>query len=220
MGQASFYASSFNNSTPKPPKTIEEENEDVLALPIIENPKPVSLLTDYNHSSTVSDNVLQSSLSDTATLIHDSDLILNGHNNTDLDDNNSTLELAVDSCHSLQDDCAGRISLSEDKKTNNLNSYSDLKQGKVTDVRIWDLTLAQLAEAKAWSHHSLTQVCESPDLNLGKVLIGESGEVPGSLISQCKEMATEYLVKNKKSTASGVIINETCNGVAHGVYFP
>ena len=68
--------SSFNNSTPKPPKTIEEENEDVLALLIIENPKPVSLLTDYNHSSTVSDNVLQSSLSDTATLIHNSDLIL------------------------------------------------------------------------------------------------------------------------------------------------
>ena len=43
------------------------------------------------------------------------------------------------------------------------------------------------------------------------------GEVGGK--EMATEMATEYLMKNKKSTASGVIINETCKQITWRLFF-
>ena len=58
----------------------------------------------------------------------------------------------------------------EDNKMYNFNiNNSDGTQGRVTDARIWTLALVQLAEAKPWSHHSLSMVCQSPDPTLSKV---------------------------------------------------
>ena len=51
------------------------------------------------------------------------------------------------------------------------------------DVRLemakffWDLTLAQINEAKPWTRHSLEQICSVPDPDLSFLVVGESGEL-------------------------------------------
>ena len=201
-----IHTPSVKNSTPKPLKTDSRENENVheLALPIITKPEPFS---------SGCENVKYSSLSDTATLVSNSDLILNG-NSMNLVCDVSSMEIVENISKVGENSNAGDFSVTEDKEIYNLyTNNSNGTQGRVTDARIWNLTLAQLAEAKPWSHHSLSQACQSPDPNLSQVDIGDSGEIPASLISQCKERATEYLIKNKKSTAAGVIANETCKQI-------
>ena len=201
-----IHTPTIKNSTPKPLKTdaTEDENDHELALPLITKPQQFSSHTE---------DVQYSSLGDTATLISNSNLILNGNNmNSECDI--SSMELVENRYDVTESSNARGFSVPEDKEMCNLEKkYCNRTQCKVTDVRIWNLTLAQLDEAKPWSHHSLSQACQSPDPNLSKVDIGDCGEIPASLISQCKERATEYLIKNKKSTAAGVIANETCKQI-------
>ena len=54
---------------------------------------------------------------------------------------------------------------------------------KVTDPRIWDLTLSQLSEAKPCTRNSLEHICAFPDPNLSLVTVDESADIPAALIS-------------------------------------
>ena len=68
---------------------------------------------------------------------------------------------------------------------------------KISNPVIWDLTLAQINEAKPWTRHSLEQVCSFPDPDLSLVVVGESGELPPTLISVSRDNAIAYLSKQK-----------------------
>ena len=74
--------------------------------------------------------------------------------------------------------------------------------GKFKDPRIWKLTFAQICEAKPLNNHSLLQVCDSPNPELDKVSLGETGQITTCVMSQCRETATDYLTKNKISASA------------------
>ena len=90
--------------------------------------------------------------------------------------------------------------------------------GKFKDPRIWKLTLAQICEAKPWNNHSLLQVCDSPNPELDKVSLGETGQITSCVMSQCRETATDYLTKNKISASALGMINETCKQMLYRLF--
>ena len=70
------------------------------------------------------------------------------------------------------------------------------------DVRLettkffWDLTLAEINEAKPWTRHSLEQICSVPDPDLSLLVVGESGELLPTLISLSRDNAIAYVLKS------------------------